>query len=253
MYAVAIAELSERGGDATALAQLATELGTTLYELKLVLNAGLPAIVSLTVDAAVASNASAAIARHGHRAVRFDRRSLVPSTAMTTILDVRFEPDALRAGNRQDERLAYADILALLRATLRSQETGKREEKERKFRPGMAIATGGLVLSKTTKREVVTHTETREQVLYLFSRSGGTPWILRERTARYAGLGSDLAPSALENFRTTVQRLRQRAPGAVYDERLLNPRPVRGIADGVAATDLLAHLIVADLRQTAFP
>ena len=46
MYVVAIAELSASGG---ALGELATELGTTLYELKLTLNAGLPAIVVLTV------------------------------------------------------------------------------------------------------------------------------------------------------------------------------------------------------------
>jgi hypothetical protein len=253
MYAVAIAELRESAGDAGSLGQLATDLGTTLYELKLVLNAGLPAIVLLTVDDSIASNACAAITRHGHRAVRCDRRGLVSSVAMTVIVDVSFDPDALRAGNRQAERLPYDDILALLAATHRTEETGTREEKERKFRPGMALATGGLVLSKTTKRQVVTHTQNREQVLYLFPKSGRTPWLLRERTARYAGLGPELAPSSWENFRTTRERLRERAPGARYDERLLALRSVRGIPDGVEATDLLAHLIVADLRQTAPP
>ncbi len=243
MYAVAIAELQNASGD---LRQLATDLGTTLYELKLVLNAGLPAIVLLTVDGAAAAGAARTIEHHGHRAISVDRRQIVASQAMTPVVDVGFDADALRAGNPQGSRLPYADILALLRATHRATETSAREEKERKFRPGMALATGGLILSKTTTRQVVTHTDTREQVLYLFPRSGGTPWILREHSARYAGLGPDLAPSSVENFRTTLARLRERAPSAVYDERLVGARSVRGIADGAAATDLLAFLIARD-------
>lgn len=244
MYVVAIAKLAEPTG---ALGELAAELGTTLYELKLTLNAGLPAIVLLTVDAALAANAVAAIERCGHHAVSADRRDIMPSSALTKMVDLRFEADALRSGTARDERLPYADIFALLRATQRTEEESTREEKERKFRPAMALATGGLVLSKTKTRQVVTHIESREQVLYLFPRADGTPWILREYTARYAGLGSELAPSSLENFKTTISWLRKRAPKAVYDERLLGGRSVRGIADGTAATDLLAHLIVADL------
>jgi hypothetical protein len=244
MHVVAIAELTNAGDD---LRQLASDLETTLYELKLVLNAGFPAVVVLTVDAAVAANAARAIERHGHRAVSGDRRTFVPSSAMTGILDVELGSELLRAGNARDDRLPYADIFALLRASLRGRETTTREEKERKFRPGMAIATGGLILSKTITREVVTHAETREQVLYIFTRSG-PPWILREHGARYARLGADLSPISLENFKTTIAKLRERAPTAAYDERLLAPRSVRGIA-GAEATDTLAHLIVADLRS----
>lgn len=169
---------------------------------------------------------------------------------MTTVIDVRFDADALRAGNAGDERLPYADISGLLRATLRKEETTTREEKERKFRPGMALATGGLVISKTTTRQVVTHTSSREQVLYLFRQSGGTPWIVREQRTRYAGLGVDLSPTSLENFRTATARLRERAPSALYDERLLGSRPVRGLPDATAATNLLAYIIVADWSRT---
>jgi hypothetical protein len=247
MYVVAIAALGTPDAD---LRPLAADLGTTLYELRLVLNAGLPAVVLLTMDDAASANAAGAIERHGHRALRADRRQLASSQTMTSILDVAFDPNELRAGNARDDRLPYADVVALVRATQRSEQTLVREEKERKLRPGMAIATGGLVLSKTTTRQVVTHTDAREQVLYVFTR-GGAPWILREQAARYAGLGAELAPSSLVNFETALRKLRERAPGAVYDARLMNARSVRGIADGAAATDLLANLIVLDARAVA--
>ena len=53
----------------------------------------------------------------------------------------------------------------------------------------------------------------------------------------------DLRPTSLDNFATTLQRLRERAPDAAYDERLVNSRPIRGVAEGVEATDILAHLL----------
>jgi hypothetical protein len=247
MYVVAIAELGSADAD---LRQLAVDLGTTLYELRLVLNAGLPAVVLLTVDVSAAANAARAIERHGHRVVSGDRRQLASSQSMTSIVDVAFDPAELRAGNTRDDHLPYAEIFALVRATQRSEQKVVREEKERKLRPAMGIATGGLILTKTTTRQVVTHAETREQVLYIFTHSG-TPWILREQAARYAGLGAELAPQSLVNFETTLRLLRERAPGAAYDARLMNTRSVRGIADGAAATDLLANLIVMGLRATS--
>jgi hypothetical protein len=243
MHVVAITELAP---PSSSLAELAVELGTTLYELKLTLSAGLPAVVVATVDAAIEARATLALRRGQHRVVSCASESVVASSAMPALRDFRLDAAHLCQATASSERLPYADILALLRATHRSSETSVREDSVRKFRPGMAIATGGLVLSKTTKRQVVSKTETREAVLYIFRRSGAPPWILRERGARYAGLGSELRPTSLENFATTIRLLRERAPSAVYDERLVNGRSIRGVAEGIAASDLLAHLLALD-------
>ena len=91
MYVVAIAALGSADPD---LQKLAADLGTTLYELRLVLNAGLPAVVVLTVDISVAANAARAIERHGHRAVSGDRRQLASGQAMINVVDVAFDPAA---------------------------------------------------------------------------------------------------------------------------------------------------------------
>ena len=104
-------------------------------------------------------------------------------------------------------------------------------------------------MSKKSTRDVTTRTDTREQVLYLFRRSGAAPWILRERSARYAGLGADLHPTSLENFATTTRLLRAYAPQAIFDERFMVSRPIRGVADGIEATDVLAHLLATYLAE----
>lgn len=247
MHLVAIAELA--GTAELATGPLATALETTAYELRLVLNAGLPAVVTATVDEARANRAAAAIVRHGHVAVACDRADVTPSARMTSLRSFRLEADCLRPDAGSGARLPYADIGALLRATHRSTTETTETVKERKFRPVMAAATGGLVLSKKTTREVTTRIELREQVLYVFPRTGSAPWILREREAHYGGLGADLSPSSAASFQTTIARLRERAPHAKYDERLMSGRPIRGVAEGVDAADILAHLLATSLLR----
>jgi hypothetical protein len=245
MQLVAIAELT--GAIEAAAGPLAAAIGTTAYELKLVLNAGLPAVLLATVDPARAASVVAAIRRAGHLAVVCDRAECTPSTRMTSLRDFRLDGDGLRASADSPARLPYQRIGAMLRATHRRTIETTEKVEERKFRPGMAVLTGGLVLSKKTSREVTTQAHERDQVLYVFRTDGEPPWILRERQAHYGGLGKDLRPTSLENFQTTIRQLRERSPGAAYDERLMTGRPIRGVADGSDATDLLAHLLAAHL------
>lgn len=248
MQAVRVIAIAALGGPPEEAAPLlAPDLGTTAYELKLVLSGGLPAVVLMTPDGSRAAAAVDAIVRRGHRAVSCARSDVVSSSGMTALRDFGIDAASVLSNAGAAERLPLSDIRALLRASHRTTTVTKTELKERKLRPGMAIATGGLVLTKTTTREVTSKSEDREQVLYLLRRSGAAPWILRERSARYAGLGADAGRTTLENFATTIRRLRACAPGAVYDERLATARAVRGVADGIDATDLLAHLIGLDL------
>ncbi len=248
-YVLSIAEL--RGSPADAAASLAAELGTTPYELALSLSAGLPAVVLSTGDGERAAVVGARIRSHGHRVQVCDRRTVVKSGRMTLLRDLRFDPDEIVASVGSDERLPYADIAALLRAQHRATTETVTEVKERKLRPGMALATGGLVMSKTTTRKVTAVSEDREQVLYIYRRSGEVPWILKERAARYGGLGAEMSRTSRDSFASVIGKLRALAPQAAYDERLMGARSIRGVADGVDAVDLLAHLLAADLGALA--
>ena len=166
----------------------------------------------------------------------------MPSSAMTQLRNFRLQPDAIVPEEGSVLRLEYSEVTALLRAIHRTTSETTEQVKERQLRPAMAIMTGGLVMSKTTKRTVTSSTARNEQALYLFSQSQ-PPWLLCERTAMYTGLGARLSASSFENFGTTIQILRERCPKAAYDERLKTSRPLRGVADGVEATDIYAHLL----------
>jgi len=246
MFIVAIVEMK---GQADEVARaLASELATTPYELKLAFNAGLPAVIQVTADEAQAQTTAQAIRRHGHWSIVCDRQQVVASSDMTTLRNFHFEPSALVPEEGSSLRLEYQEVTALLRANHRTASETTEQVKERKLRPVMAVMTGGLVLSKTTERTVTSNTTRNEQVLYLFSRTQ-PPWLLRERSAQYLGLGAQLSASSFENFGTTIQQLRQRCTSGAYDERLKTSRPIRGVGDGVAASDIYAHLLAQYLSN----
>lgn len=252
MHAVAIIRLQstvEREAEA-----LAADLGTVSYEERLKLAAGLPSVVLLTPDATRAAALLDRVRGRGHVAVACATDDVVPQAQMISLRRFRLDDDALVAADRPDARLPWSDLAALIRATDRTRVESVDQVKDKRFDLGRALATGGLIRSRTTRREVTTRVDDSEQLLYLFRRSGQTPWILREQGTHYGALGAQLASTALPNFLATVERLRLMAPEARVDERLLSRRlprasaPLRGgRVTSANDLDLLAHLVALDL------
>lgn len=230
-YHVVIASLATPL-DAEAKA-LAADLASTPYETRMKLAAGLPAIVLTTTDRAAAQSLLGKLRARGHRAVACAASSVVPAAKMTMLRRFTLDGDGIDNGEAQ---LPWSEISVLVQARHRKVSETVETVKEKKVDIGRAIATGGLIMRKTEKREVVTRTEDSEQVLYLFRADGETPWLLREHSTNYAGLGSVLEPTASRNFAIAVQTFRGRAPQARFDDSLLR-RPA------VSDVDLYAHLL----------
>lgn len=267
MYVVAILELAT-SVEAEAAA-LAADLGSTAYEQRLHLVAGLPAVVLTTADPAPARALLRSLRARGHGALAVDAAAVISSGDMVLLRRGSLDPGGLVAEDPAAtgvpgelapaaEHLPFDDILALVRATQRQRLESKVDVKERKFGVGRAVMTGGLVMSKTVTREETRVSDERSEVLYLFRKSGERPWLLRERSASYGWLEGKLAPSSIQNFTATVALLRQRAPGAFYDERLTGPRrqipfSVSGADSPDPTADLLAHLIALWASKSIAP
>jgi hypothetical protein len=237
MHIVAITGLTT-APDAAAAA-LARALGTLPYDERRKLAGGLPAVVLTSADAARAEALAATLRGLGHQVIACASEAVVPASEMVSLKRFALEPDALVAG---DARLPWSDVAALVRAVERRRVETTTTVKEKKTDLVRAVVTGGLVRSKTTTREQTARNDESEPVLYLFRKSGATPWILREQGTHYEALGARLAPTAAPNFVTTVAELRARAPRACYDERLV----ARRVASP-AELELLAHLVAWSL------
>ncbi len=212
MHAVAVAQLGSTPAEEAEA--LAPEVGASSYDLRLKLAGLLPAVVLRTPDHEQAISVLLGLRRRGHGAVACDLSAVVPSTAMVAVRRFAFEPDALRADEASEERLPYADMHALIHAVHVTEHDLLEVHRETSVR-------GSVSLRETMRRE-----EAPLHALYIFPGDGGTPWILHESEARYAGLPGPRLPTQHQSFLATIRALRERAPGAPFDERLAeHPRP----------------------------
>ena len=248
MHLVALSELT--GTLEAEVAALARDLGATPYDIRLLLAGGTPAIVLTTPDPGRASALVEAMRARRQVAVACSLAEVVPASAMISMRRFALEREAIVAVDA-DVRLPALDVLCLLRATVRRDVTTTTETEQRKIAPGKAVLTGGLALTKREKTTVTSTSEERDQVLYVFRRSGETPWLLNESRTQYGGLGADLAPTSVVNFQTTIRRLRGLSPNAVYDERLLQRRRATGAGSAASDTDVWAHLLALGIAEAA--
>jgi hypothetical protein len=246
-----VALLTGTADDPAAQERLAKALGSTVYEARLALAGGFPSIVLTTAEEAKARAIVDALRAAGDDAVFVDPSAIVSSGAMIPLDHFTLDSDGATAGA---QFLPYADIQCLLRAIHRSRSASEIRTTERKLSATkMLLATGVSKTVTTTTKEA---SESREPVLYVFRRSGATPWLLREIGTSYEGLGAARGLTATGNFATTVRLLREHAPHAAYDERLLHAHRAleRASLQGTGAhstvtsssasgIDTLAHLV----------
>jgi hypothetical protein len=224
---------------------LAGDLGTLAYEQRLKLVAGIPAVVLSTPDDRRATALAAALQARGHDVIRCVATDVVATAAMVPLRRFRLDSDALVSTAQTTERLAWGDIAVLVRGGQRTVVEARETVRKRQLSIGRTMLTGGLLTSKTTSTSVVSRAEDVESVLYLFPRTGGVPWILREQHAQFDVLGYALSPSSAQNFNLVVDMLQSRARAATFDDRLVTRK------GPAAEVDLLAHLIASSIKSNA--
>ena len=194
---ILVALLTGSAEDPRVQARLASALGVTAYEARLALAAGFPTILLTTPDGALRAEAIAASLRaEGDDAVACDADTVVPAESMVPLDRFVLDPAGVVAGEQPppyrsaagagelvagDRSLPYGDILCLLRAIHRGRVATETRSTERRFDVGKSLLSGGLANTKTVTKTASEATESREPVLYVFRRSGETPWLLRER------------------------------------------------------------------------
>jgi hypothetical protein len=208
-----VALLDAIGKDALDSERLASDIGDaiTALEVRMALSATPPSIFLRVPSPERAEEITAILAAAGLNATAVDLNDVVPVGRMVHMHRFAMGTDALRADDR-GPTLAYGDIEAIVRVAAETAILRTTREKESTGVGGKATA----ALVEHTRTDQAT-----EHVPFLFVRGGGVPWVMRAGEARYLTLGAALRPTTLENFRTTVALLREKAPRAGYDDRFV--------------------------------
>jgi hypothetical protein len=210
---------------------LAADLATVPYELRLKLNAGLPAIVLTTPEEGRARAFHGRLVARGHDAICCALSDVVATKDMLAPSRFRLDVDALVAVENPVGRLEWQEVAVLVQATHRTTTKTTKWVRER---AAPVINPSAPRAHTTTVKGIVN--EQDEGVLYIFPRTG-PPWSLRQLRARFDALGDEATPSATRNFVLAVEQVRMRARQATFDDRLWRRKGTP------TETDLLAHLI----------
>lgn len=264
MFVVGIAQLSSTIDQEAP--QLAASLGVTPYEARMLLLPGLPAVALVTPEKSRALDLLGQLRARGHDALAFDSGAVVSTDDMCLIRKMSFEADALVTENPQVQRLPFSSVLVTLRATHHTRREVSIEDKSRQFSAGRALLTGGLVMTKSTTTSSTTRSEERQDVLYIYRNDNQPPWLLRESSAKYDGLRERMASTEHANFLTAAAMIRERAPNALADDRLVGrkvPERISQVAvqslergravesSSEAGMDILAHMLAMWLAKRA--
>jgi hypothetical protein len=193
--------------------------GSTAAEARMRLAPEPPALLARLDDAA-ANELVTKLRKAGLAALAIDSR--VPSDGdRFQVRKFALEKDALNLETRAGEAasLAWGDLALILRAQrTRRAETDKTETTKR-LSIGSAVLTGGLKMTSTKTSVVRSADEQSEQLLLIYT-SDARVFEVAETALDWSGLGA-LQPSRTANFLELTKRIREKAPGARYDERLV--------------------------------
>lgn len=218
------------------IADCAPMLGLSEYDTRLRLAGPLPVVVASGIEETPARELLGWLRERGHGAVACPEASLPAPERVLWPRAFEFTPGAFVALDAQGQRypLAYADILAIVRARyLRDAQTTV-VSVERKLSLGRSMMTGGLMAQRGIERIEHANASERDDVVFLFRGAGPDPMALRAGLLAYDGLRAHMRATARESFGIVADWLRQHAPGAIYDERLVaeRPRPTLRAAGG---------------------
>lgn len=203
--------------------RLAEALGILPYEARsrVVVPGGGPAVVGCFAEATSAAACAERLQACGFSVLQVDAAELGAAVKPFIARTVHFTDSGLEAVGRDEALLAlpWEQVRLLLRVTGFSTHVESETRKEKKFSPGLAVASGGLMMRKTVKSTTETTVQVRQPFCYVYAPPS-PPLLLRQEEMDYASLGPDIQYSREANFNWICTELRRRCPDSVWDDRL---------------------------------
>ncbi len=213
------------GAAQTLTAPLAEALGSTVYEARARLSdpEGGPAVVANYGEIQAAWACAGRLRADGFSPILITPEEVESNATRFQVRGFTLGPQGFTAVSRRGEtaEIAYREIDFMLRATRLEERTETKTTEQRKFSAGRALLSGGLMLTKKTRKVEQVTTEDRDEFIQLYV-AARTPIVFHASGLNYQGLGAALQPSVAANFAQLIERLRQAAPQARYDDRLAN-------------------------------
>jgi hypothetical protein len=222
---------------AVAAAALAEASGVALAEARMRLARQPPALLA-RLDEARADLLAVALRKAGLAALALDDRCPTDKDRLP-VRSFSLDPAGAVFTSRAGDvlQVAWPDVSAILWGARVSRSQVERTDKSKSFSVGMAVATGGLKMTRTSTQTQRSSEESSEQVILVYARDGRAA-TLAEHALDFSCLGPGMQPSSTANMAELARRLRDPAKEAFFDNRLvqLGRRPLPFLAGGESSS-----------------
>jgi hypothetical protein len=168
---------------------------------------------------------AARLEQAGFVALVGDVAQVTPGQARVEVRSLEWLPQGFVAVDSRGQRHECpAEAIALMQRGIRTSESSELiQQTERRFDPGRALLSGGLILTRKVEK-TVRETETQKEAFLVIHRKEDHPdLVLQERRLNYACLAPHLQPATFGNFMAVLRRIQTLAPRAPLDDRLSRP------------------------------
>lgn len=237
---------------------LADALDKTLYEARARLSSpeGGPAVVASFAEIERAWAFTGRLRANGIYPILLTPEDVESDVQRFLVRTFQLGEHGVTAVSRQGStaEVSYREIDLVLRGVRIDERTELKTSEQRKFSPGRALLSGGLMMTRTTRKLEQVTSEERDDFLHLYA-AGRAPLVFRAGALNYQSLGPALQPSVAANFAHLAETLHQASSQATYDDRLTNRQArARVLGPSLAENlDVAVSLLARVLRRNPTP
>jgi hypothetical protein len=201
-------------------------IGKNLYETRLRLTGKIPKIIANHNTLQHAELTAQSLRRLGLVVIVFTDSELRRAWQVFKARNLKFEEQAVIFCDRsgQEKRLEANGAFLILTGKVEAYTEKEETKIVKKLNVPLTLLSGGIPISKKVKEKTVSKSFQKESFLRLYNRTSPEPAIeIKQHDFDYSFLGSEMVSSAAANFGVAVRKIREAFPGAVFEDRLIDP------------------------------
>jgi hypothetical protein len=193
-----------------------------------------------------------ALAAEGFLAWASDPARVLTDDGRVIVRGLNWTPDGFLAHDAQGSPHAcpFAAVRLIQRGARTHSSTEVEKTTTRKVDLGMAVLSGGLIMTKKVTQTTERTIHAKEPFLLVQREDANPDLMIYEHRMSYQCLGAEMGPGTLANLGLLTAKFKALCPQAPLDDRVGRPGFVAGLPlMGVDALDLGLHLVSEARRR----
>jgi hypothetical protein len=196
------------------------------YETRLRLTGKLPKIIANYDNMQMAESTARSLRELGLVAIVCTDSELHKSPQIYRAHVLKFEEQAALFWDRsgQERRVESRNVFLIINGRVQTYTETEVTRTVKKLNVAATLLTGGIPIRKKVKEKTTTTSYQSDSFVRLYGRLSPEPLVeLPQHGFDYSFLGTEMASSSTANFNTTVTKIKNTFPQAIFDDRLVAP------------------------------